>query len=97
MEQMDMFIDMGTIVGDDLDPVDIEEMMSAQAEFIDDEDEDQEMLTASSGGGDTLQLESDNISNDKKDKKKKDKKLTIEYFSTDLTAEAKNNALDPVI
>jgi ATP-dependent Clp protease ATP-binding subunit ClpC len=95
LEQMDMFIDMGTIVGDDLDPVDIEEMMSAQAEFID-EDDDREMMTASSWG-DTLQLESDNISNDKKDKKKKDKKLTIEYFSTDLTAEAKNNALDPVI
>ena len=64
-----MFIDMGTIVGDDLEPVDIEEMMSAQAEFID-EDDDREMMTASSGG-DTLQLESDNISNDKKDKKLK--------------------------
>ena len=26
-----------------------------------------------------------------------DKKLTIEYFATDLTDEAKNNLLDPII
>jgi len=43
-------------------------------------------------------LESDEIGDgDKKKGKKKEKKMTIEYFSTDLTAEAKNGTLDPVI
>jgi len=48
--------------------------------------------------GNTAELESDEISADKKKgDKKKEKKLTIEYFSTDLTSEAKNGLLDPII
>jgi ATP-dependent Clp protease ATP-binding subunit ClpC len=32
-----------------------------------------------------------------KPNKKEDKKMTIEYFGTDLTREARNNTIDPVI
>ena len=34
---------------------------------------------------------------DNKTKKKEEKKLTIEYFGTDLTKEAKDGYLDPII
>ena len=34
---------------------------------------------------------------DPKGKKKEEKKLTIEYFGTDLTKEAKDGYLDPII
>lgn len=34
---------------------------------------------------------------DPKTKKKEEKKLTIEYFGTDLTKEAKDGYLDPII
>ena len=34
---------------------------------------------------------------DPKRKKKEEKKLTIEYFGTDLTKEAKDGYLDPII
>lgn len=34
---------------------------------------------------------------DKKPKKDKEKQMTVEVFGTDLTEEAKNNRLDPVI
>jgi ATP-dependent Clp protease ATP-binding subunit ClpA len=42
---------------------------------------------------DTNQITSDSSNIDQDD----DKKLTIEYFGTDLTHEAENNYLDPVI
>lgn len=44
--------------------------------------------------------DSENISletGDQKPKKKEEKKLTIEYFGTDLTKEAKDGYLDPII
>lgn len=95
LDQMDMFIDMGTIVWDDLEPIDLEEAMSAKTEFV---SWDDDFALVDSQWGDTVEIESDEIGDgDKKKWKKKDKKMTIEYFSTDLTAEAKNNALDPVI
>lgn len=89
LNQMDMFIDMWTIIGDDLEPVDLlEEMVYAE--------KNQDMISDSTGN--TTELESDEISADKKKgDKKKEKKLTIEYFSTDLTSEAKNGLLDPII
>jgi len=95
LDQMDMFIDMGTIVGDDLEPIDLEEAMSAQTDFLTSEED---FALVDSHWGDAAELESDEIGDsDKKKGKKKDKKMTIEYFSTDLTAEAKNWLLDPVI
>ena len=95
LDQMDMFIDMWTIVGDDLEPIDLEQAMSAQTEFLSSEED---FALVDSLWGDTVELESDEIGDgDKKKWKKKEKKMTIEYFSTDLTAEAKNGALDPVI
>jgi len=39
LDQMDMFIDMGTIVGDDLEPIDLEQAMSAQTEFLSSEED----------------------------------------------------------
>lgn len=88
LNQMDMFVDMGTIIGDDLEPVDLlEEMVHSESQG--------DMMVDTIGN--TAELESDEISADKKKDKKKEKKLTIEYFSTDLTNEAKQGLLDPII
>jgi ATP-dependent Clp protease ATP-binding subunit ClpC len=96
LEQMDMFIDMWTIVWEDLEPIDIEQAVHAHStEFLSSEED---FALVDSNGGDIVELESDEIGDgDKKKSKKKEKKMTIEYFSTDLTAEAKNGVLDPVI
>lgn len=95
LDQMDMFIDMGTIVGDDLEPIDIEDAMSSQTEFLSSDDD---FALVDTHWWDIAELESDEIGDsDKKKGKKKEKKMTIEYFSTDLTTEAKNGILDPVI
>lgn len=101
LEQMDMFVDMGTILWDDLDPAsDLEQIMDVEFDDTDDSEESDGSVTlvATAWWWGTAELESDEITGDKKKAdKKKDKKLTIEYFSTDLTIEAKNGTLDPVI
>lgn len=44
-----------------------------------------------------MDLESDEVGSENRTKRDEEKKLTIEYFSTDLTGEARSNYLDPVI
>lgn len=79
VEQMEMFVDMGTIVGSDLES---DELISQ---------------AATSGPWGTMDLESDEVGSEARSKRDEEKKLTIEYFATDLTGEARNNYLDPVI
>ena len=101
---MDMFIDMGTITGDDLEPIELLDELEQHAGLVDDDGDDDDnndddgkdlQLVDSTGG--TSEIESDEVGSSKKKDKKKEKKMTIEYFSTDLSSEAKSNALDPVI
>ncbi len=65
------------------------------------EDTDGRLLPHNSYESDVLDQEnSENTtkaSATKKDKKEKEKKLTVEIFGTDLTQEARDNRLDPVI
>jgi len=72
VEQMDMFIDMWTITGNDLDAGE---------------------LIASAGTMDAP----DETTSDSSKETPAEKKMTIEYFGTDLTNEAKQGYLDPVI
>lgn len=47
--------------------------------------------------GDTNDTQESAIKTTTGNKKEEDKKLTIEFFGTDLTQEARDNMLDPVI
>lgn len=76
IEQMDMFIDMGTITWDDLDVEDI--IKQSTGWWVD-----------TTPPGD----QKSDITKNEED----DKKMTIEYFWTDITQEAKDGELDPVI
>ncbi len=64
------------------------------------EDTDGRLLPHNTYESDVLDQENDastTKSTPKKDKKEKEKKLTVEIFGTDLTQEARDNRLDPVI
>lgn len=77
------------------------EAFGAQSEHNFIQDSDGRLLPHNSYESDVLDQEDGTTTTStkptKKDKKEKDKKLTIEIFGTDLTQEARDNRLDPVI
>lgn len=71
--------------------VDVTKLTDEQIEHFHESDlTDQAMASTSDGKDEDIQVEDQKAAAE-------EKKLTIEYFGTDLTNEAKNNFLDPVI